>query len=272
MKRRLFLSLPLCCCTAGMASEAAQRIVSLGGTITEIVFALGAGDRLVGADSSSLYPEAATRLPQVGYFRGFAVEGVVSLQPGLVLASEGAGPPQALAQLSRLGVRVVTIPSKANLESLFDAIGRIADAIGRPERGTALVARIRSELDQALAAAGTDDRADAAPAPRALVLSSHTGRLQAAGSDTAANAVLALAGIANAFDTQTGYKSISAETVTALQPEIIVTSPLSMGDGGLAAFASLPGIATTPAARRGRIVVIDDLLLLGFGPRVPQAL
>ena len=106
-----------------------------------------------------------------------------------------------------------------------------------------------------------------------LLFSSHTGKLQAAGRDTAANAVLALAGASNVFAGQTGYKAISAEAIAALKPDAIVTTTMSVrASGNVAAFAAQPGIAVTPAARNGRVIVIDDLLLLGFGPRLPEAL
>ena len=85
------------CCVAGLAQAAPPaRVVGLGGAITEIVYALDAGQSLVGVDTSSIYPAAALKLPKVGYYRTFSVEGVASLKPELVLASDQSGPPQSL--------------------------------------------------------------------------------------------------------------------------------------------------------------------------------
>lgn len=241
-----------------------QRVVSLGGVVTEIVHALGAEALLVGVDQSSQFPDAVRRLPQVGYYRQFSVEGVASLRPDLVIASEHAGPPAALDQLRRLGIRVVVVPAGATLDALEARIVQTAQALERPAQGHALAARIR---EQVRALAPPPD-----PRPRVLLLSSHTGRLQAAGRDTAADALLALAGGTNVFAAQTSFKPVSAETVASLRPEVIVTTESAVkAAGNLDAFMVQPGIATTPAARQRRVVVMDDLLLLGFGPRLPAA-
>ncbi|MGE0798749.1 MAG: hemin ABC transporter substrate-binding protein [Lautropia sp.] len=248
----------------GVQGPGPRRLVALGGTITEIVFALDAGGRLVGVDDSSLYPPAAQRLPKVGYYRSFSVEGVAGLAPDLVLASNQAGPPGALDRLRGLGLRVALFDAAPTLAALEARITGIAETIGEAAAGARLRERVRSEI----AAARPLD-----PPPRVLVLSSHTGRMLSAGRETAADAMLTLVGARNAIESQNGYKPISGESVAALRPESIVTTTMSIGaSGGLAAFRSQPGIAATPAARNGRIVVIDDLLLLGFGPRIGEAL
>lgn len=262
LRRRLLASLLASCAWPATAQPA--RVVSLGGVVTEIVHALGADALLVGVDSSSQYPQSLRRLPRVGYYRNFSVEGVASLRPDLVLASEHAGPPAALEQLRRLGLKVVILPAGATLNALEARIERTADALGRREQARALVADIRRQVG---ALAPLPAR------PRVLLLSSHTGRLQAAGRDTAADALLALAGAANVFGAHTSFKPVSAEGVAALQPEVIVTTESSVAAAGsVERFAGQPGIAGTPAGRQRRIVVMDDLLLLGFGPRLPLAL
>lgn len=247
---------------------APQRVVSLGGVVSEIVHALGADARLVGVDASSLYPPEFSALPQVGYFRGFAVEGVLSRRPDLVLASDQAGPPQALQQLRAAGVPVVQVPSAPSLSALLQGVDTVAQALVLGEAGQARAQQLRQRLE----AAAQPVTHTGAP-PRVLILSSHTGRLQAAGAGSAAHALLTLAGAVNALPDLQGYKAVSAEMVAAARPDVILTSPLSLqAENGLAGFAAQPGIALTPAARQGRVVVLDDLLLLGFGPRLPQAL
>ena len=267
LRRRLLLASPLLALGAGVRAAAPQRVVSLGGVVTEIVHALGAEHRLVGVDQSSQYPPAARALPQVGYFRSFAVEGVLSLRPDLVLASEQAGPPHALEQLRAAGVPVVSVPSAPRVPTLEQGIDTIANALGLDASGLARARQLHQALEQAVRPV-----AHAGPPPRVLILSSHTGRLQAAGPGSAPHALLTLAGGVNAFE-PAGYKAISAEAVAAAKPDAILTSTLSVSAaGGGPAFSTQPGIAMTPAARAGRIIVLDDLLLLGFGPRLPQAL
>ena len=241
------------------------RVVTLGGTVTEIVYQLGQGDKLVGDDLSSLYPEAATKLPRVGYYRSVPVEGVLSLKPDLVLASEQAGPPDALKRLADVGVRVVTVSDAPSVDSLKSRIRGIADALGVAPAGERMVEDVTRELA----------RAEAVPATRAraLLLINRTGSPQGAGRDTAANEVMHLAGLVNVLQDQHGYKPLSAEAMGALAPDLIIVTQASLdAGGGMDAFLRMPGIASTQAAAKRRIVVMDDLLILGMGPRLPLAL
>ena len=243
---------------------AAERVISLGGTVTEIVFALGEGDRLVADDASSLYPEAATLLPRVGYYRNLSLEGILSQQPDLLIASENAGPPEVLDRLLAMGVPTVSVSDKPGIESLYERVHEVAQALSVPDKGVALQARIQTSLDTL-----TDTEI---ASRKAMVVLHRGGPLLSAGSDTSADALLRLAGMENVADDMQGYKPLSAEALASLAPEIIFTSTMSaQSAGGLAAFAAHPGVALTPAAKAGRIVAIDDLLLLGMGPRVADA-
>jgi len=252
-------------CAAGVAHAAPPaRVVGLGGPATEIVYALDAGPRMVGADSSSIYPPAAQKLPKVGYYRAFSVEGVASLKPDLVLALDHSGPPQAVEQVRKLGSKVVVLPSAPTLAALDQRILGVAAALDMPRQGQALVDRLHAEL--------RDIKPAAAPV-RVLMVSSHTGKMQAVGEDTAGDAMLALVGATNVLAGQHGFKPFSAEAAAALRPDVIVTTSMSVeGSGSVDAFLAQPGLNATPAARNRRIVVMDDLLLLSFGPRLPEAL
>lgn len=250
---------------AGAQAAPPARVVTLGGSVTEIVYQLGQGGRLVGDDLSSLYPEAATKLPRVGYYRAVPVEGVLALKPDLVLASEQAGPPDALKRLGDVGVRIVTVPDTPSVDSLKARIRDIAQALDVAPAGEAMVAGIARDLAAV----------DAIPVTnaRAVLLLNRTGALQGAGGGTAANEVMAMAGLVNVLKDQQGYKPVSAEAISALAPDVIVITSTSIdASGGVEKLLRLPGIASTPAAAHKRVIVMDDLLLLGMGPRLPLAL
>lgn len=257
--------LAVCLAVGAIASaQAAERVVTLGGSVTEIVYALGQQARLAGADQSSLYPEAATRLPSVGYYRAVPIEGVLALAPDLVLASEQAGPPEAIARIQALGVPVHRVSDTASVESLRTRITQIAQALDVAPAGARLVA----DVDTALA------QAQALPVPKArgLVMMNRTGTPQGAGDHTAAALVLRLAGLDNVLAGQPGYRALSAEGLGALAPDVIIVTRTSVDAmGGLAAVQALPGMALTPAGQTGCVIVMDDLLALGTGPRLPQA-
>lgn len=242
-----------------------QRVVSLGGSVTEIVFNLGQGHVLVADDASSMYPEAARKLPRVGYYRTVPLEGVVAQNPDLVLASENAGPPKTLTRLAGLGLVVKKVSDQPTVDSLYQRIDQVAEALNVPARGHELVTQIRQEIAKA--------QTIVIPARRALVLVNRSGPLMGAGNDTAAAAVLKLAGLENALDTQSGYKPLSPEGLLTLSPDIIIISTASaQASGGLELFKQSAGVSSTPAAQQGRVVAMDDLLILGLGPRVALAI
>ena len=245
-------------------ATAAERLVTLGGTVTEIVFALGAGEQVVATDASSLYPPQVVDLPQVGYYRSVPVEGVLSVRPDRVLASENAGPAVALRRITELGVPVERLTDRPALKSLYERIQGIAGVLGRSRQADALIEKIDHDL--ALAT-----QAPQAPL-RAVVLLNRTGSYMAAGEDTAAAAVLELAGLQNAMSAGKGYKPLSLEGLVALDPDVIVlTSATATAVGGLEVFSQQPAVKATGAAASGRIGAVDDLLILGMGPRVAQA-
>ncbi|AZN35206.1 heme/hemin ABC transporter substrate-binding protein [Iodobacter ciconiae] len=243
-------------------AAAPKKIVTLGGSLTEIVYALNAEAHLVAVDQSSIYPPAASKLPKVGYYRAFSVEGVLSQKPDLILASDQAGPPEALAKLQRTGVPVIVLPSAPNLAALEKRISGIASVLQEEEKGKSMIANLKREVT---------------PAPashtRALLLISRSGSPEGAGNETTADAILKLAGLRNVLAKQNGYKPLSMESIAALQPDVIVLSTMSIQNlGGMEKVLAMPGLAQTPAAKNKKIVVMDDLLLLGFGPRLPEAL
>lgn len=251
------------------AASSAQRVISLGGPITEIVYALGAQDALVAADLSSTYPEAAAQLPKVGYQRTIAAEGVLALRPTLVLATSEAGPPPAIEQIKKAGVTLTVIPSEHSQEGAKAKIRGVAAALNRTEQGE----RLCSALDSAMAVA-TARRDSAGAGPKVIFIYARgAGALQISGQGTAADAMIALAGGKNAVSGYEGYKPLTPEAVLAAAPDVIVmtSSGLQSLGGADGLLRTAPGLDKTPAGKTKRIVALDDELLLGFGPRLGEA-
>lgn len=259
-------------CRPSSAKEAsglpAERLVTVGGAVTETVFALGLGGQVVGVDTSSVFPQAATALPKVGYQRTLAAEGVLSLRPTRVLVSEEAGPPHALEQLRSAGLAVEVIAGKPGIAGARDKILAIARLLKVPERGVLLAAKL--DVDYASA------QAIAVPPggkPRVLFLYARgAGTAQVAGADTAAAAMIELAGADNAAASLTGFKPYSAEALVASRPDVLLLTERGAASlGGADGVRELPGLAALPSERMPRLITIDDLMLLGFGPRTGQA-
>lgn len=255
---------------AGPAAQAAAgpRLLSAGGSITELVYRLGAGGQLVATDSTSLFPAEAARLPKLGYHRALSAEGLLAQGAELLLASADAGPPQVLAQVEAAGLRVLRGVPGHGFAALQAQIGRLAVALGRPTEGRQLAEAIEAERAR-LAAAIRPGRA----VPRVLFVLSHAaGNVQVAGAGTAAQTLIELAGARNALQGVQGYRPLSAEAAVAAAPDWILGTHQGLEAlGGVPALLARPGLALTPAGRAGRVLAFDALLMLGNGPRLPQA-
>jgi iron complex transport system substrate-binding protein len=244
------------------------RIVSIGGSTTEILYALGLDQRIVAIDSTSLYPlRAIKEKPNVGYMRQLSAEGVLGLAPTLVLAAEGSGPKETIAVLEKAAVPFVIVPERNTGESILEKIALIAHAVGAPERGACLATAVRRDL-----AALSDIRAGIKNPVRVLfVLSFMNGRPMVAGSGTAADGIIKLAGAVNAADDFQGYKIVSDEGIVAARPDAILSMvrpdfKLTPGE-----VFGHPAFNATPAAAGKALIGMDGLYLLGFGPRTARA-
>lgn len=252
-----------------VAAARAERIVSVGGAVTETLFALGVGASVVAVDTSSVFPEAATTLPQVGYQRSLSAEPILALRPTLVIVSPEAGPPAALEQLRAAGVRVEAVGQAHSPAETVARTRAIAALVGVVGAGATLAESIGT------GAAAAAERARARRlAPRVVfVYARGGGNVMVSGTGTAASAMLGLAGAVNAVDRYQGFKPLSAEAMVAAQPEAIVVLARGLeAAGGLDGVLAIPGVAATPAGKARRVVVMDDLLMLGFGPRLPEAI
>lgn len=245
-----------------------SRLVSIGGSLTEIIYALGEEGKLIARDSTATYPEAALALPDVGYMRQLAPEGVLSVSPSALLVIEGSGPPEALDVLSHAGVDYQTVPEGFSHEGILTKVRAVGQALGVPDKAEALA----GEIDTALKAV-EERTANITERKRVLfILSAQGGKIQASGTDTAADGIIALAGAVNAIDDYSGYKALTEEAIIEAAPDVILM--MDRGGDHSASDADLianPAIALTEAGRNHAIIRLDGAYLLGFGPRTAEA-
>ncbi len=251
------------------AANPPGAVLSLGGAITEIVYALGQGDRLIARDTTSTYPPEAEALPDVGYVRALSPEGVLSVGPDLILSEEGAGPPEAVEVIREASVPFVTVPERYSAEGVLKKIEVIGAALEVPDRAAALSEAVGDALEDAMARA----EARAGDRKRVLfILSTQGGRITAAGAGTGADALISMAGGVNAVSDVEGYKPVSDEALVRAAPDVILMMDRG-GDHGITddALFSMPPLRLTPAGESRSVVRMDGLLLLGFGPRTAEA-
>ena len=248
-----------------------RRIVSAGNGVTEIIYALGAGDQVVAVDQTSTWPEAVNKLPRLGYHRQLSAEGILALQPTLLIGTQDMGPPPTLAQLASAGVEVEVLNVDYSAESIERQITSLADILDREAEGEALWITINDSLEAAKAMAASYEQKHQKKVPVLFVLAMGGRAPSIAGEGTAADAMIALAGGYNpAAEQFQGYKALSNEALFLLAPEVIVypgsTSNPDMTPEKL--LEQMPTLKQTPAGRNGRIVAIDgNMLLGGLGPR-----
>lgn len=253
---------------APVLAQEAQRVISLGGSVTEIAVALGAQDRLIARDTTSNYPPAIEDLPDVGYIRALSPENVLALSPDLIIAEGDAGPPEAVEVLKSTGIPFALMPEANGPDAIPAKIAAVAEALGKVDEGKALSATVSAGLEEAKARAA----AVAAPKRVLFILSLQGGRVMAGGEGTEAEGIIRLAGGVNAGTGFQGYKPMTDEAVIAAAPDALLMMDRE-GDLAIADAEALahPALAETPAGKAGRVIRMDGMLMLGFGPRTPEA-
>jgi iron complex transport system substrate-binding protein len=252
----------------GFAAADGQRLVVAGGALTEIVVALGLGDRLAGVDSTSLYPYGLTsKLPQIGYVRTLSAEGILSLSPSLLIASDYAGPPATIAQLKAAGVPLLVVPESYTDPAVPQKIRMVGEAVGRAAEGKTIADAVEADQRAVQAMVAPLRR------PRVLfVLSTSNGNILAGGQETSADVMLRLAGAQNVVTDYKNFKPLNAEAALAADPDVILLPGHSFEAlGGAAGVVALPALKATRAVRDGRVHAMDTLYMLGLGPRIAHA-
>ncbi len=247
--------------------DSSRRIVTVAGAVTEIVYALGAGGDVVAVDTTSTYPVAATELPKVGYLRRLGAEGVLSLEPTLLLAGGDAGPPYVLDQIRSAGVRVESIDAAHSLDGLKTKVRRLGELLDRRHQADELIADIEREMQQNAAIVAQVNERTAV----FLISPPGVGSPMAAGRGTAADAMIRISGGHNPLSEFDGYKPVSTEALLAARPSTII---VSTGASGVSANLRrlLDQVRATDAAGTTPVRIVEvDSYTLGFGPRTASA-
>ncbi len=268
LKSLFLISLICFLCGCNEAEVRPRGVISIGGDITEIIYALGKIDQVIGRDTTSFYPPSVTSLPDIGYVRQLGAEGLLSLSPDLIIASSESGPPEVVEQIRRTGIPFVMTDDGFDMPSLLSRIETIGRTLGAEFEAKELSKSIVEKMDMV-----SKKLSEVSEQPKVLFLMSATdGSPMAAGTDTAADSIINLAKGKNIFSDQSGYRAYSFEALAAAEPDVIMMMEHSLASlGGIDAIQKHPALGMTPAALTKNIIAIDGLFLLGFGPRLPEA-
>ncbi|TGE08146.1 heme/hemin ABC transporter substrate-binding protein [Hymenobacter fodinae] len=247
-----------------VATPAPVRIVSLNGTVSEIICALGHQAQLVGVDVTSTYPEALSKLPKVGHNRNISAEGVLALNPTLVVGTTESLKPEVAAQLKAAGLQVHLFKQEYSVAGTKQLIKDVAATFGATAKVPAVTAKLDADLAQVK---------KAPTAPKVLFIYARgAGTMMVAGQGTSVEKALQLAGARNAATGFPDFKPLTAEALVAANPDVLLLFDSGLASlGGKAGLLQIPGVAQTTAGRTGRVVEMDGQLLTGFGPRLGQA-
>jgi iron complex transport system substrate-binding protein len=260
-----------------------KRLVCVGGSLTEIIYALNLQEHLIAIDTTSTYPMATKKLPSVGYARTLSLEGVLSMRPQLLLVTEDAGPPQVLRQISHAGVQVKVLKADHRYEGLIDRIRAIGFLLGAEGQAERLIKEInhewqRYQQDMSHGMIVKNENLNKKEVPsqqlKAMFIMAHSPQqIMVAGHSTSAHAIMNYLHLDNAFKTVQGYKPLTPESVIAGKANIILLTDQGLqAQGGMQGILRLPGVIQIPAARHRQIYSREANHLLGFGPRLPSML
>ena len=249
------------------SGTAASRIIAIGGDITEILYAIGAEKRIIAVDATSQFPpEALKEKKNVGYMRALSTEGVLSVDGDLIIASDRSGPPEVVKALKSAPGAYIELADDFSPAGVANTTRQVARAVGLDATGEDLAARIEGDF----AKLAELRKQIGKPARVLFVLNVVNGRVMVGGSNSSADAILKLAGAENAAATINGYKPISDEALVEARPDAIVSMSRA-GNHDTGQVASIRGLSASPAVQNKRVIEMDGLYLLGFGPRAPAA-
>lgn len=254
---------------AYISKQKYERVVSLSGAITETLYTLGHGDKIVGVDVTSTYPAETNQLLKLGHISQLNTEGVLGLEPDLIIAENSEKNNPTLDQLAGSGVEILWLEKPNSIDAPLQMAKKIATKLGDPnDKLEALAEKIEVEQQdlQALTANLTQR-------PKVLFIYARgKGNLMVAGKNTAAETMITAAGGQNAVTEFEDFRALSAEGLIQAQPDAILMfeSGLQSLDG-VGALLAIPGIRQTPAGKNQNIITMDGHYLLGFGPRASEA-
>ena len=245
-----------------------SKIITVGGAITETVYALGYWENVVATDPSSTFPPQVFRMPRVPYVRNLTSEGLLSLNSTLIIASDEAKPESAIQQIRDAGTPVLLVDDSKSLDGVIQKIEVIGAALGAKEKAKELVQQNESFYKKA-----DDLRNTLNSRPRVMFVleTRNGGSFMVAGSETGADKMLSLAGAENVFNSISGYRPVSNEAILSANPDYVLVFD-SRFDEINKGLQGTPGVNMISAVIKEQVIGIDGNFILGFGPRFGEAI
>jgi len=262
---RIFIGLILILATTASGYAKALRIVSANGTLSEILVGLGLEKQIVGIDVTSTYPASLEKIPKIGHNRTIAAEGILALNPDVIIyTNQSMLSPAVVKQLSGSGKKLVEFKHEYSKEGAIKLIREVGAYFNANAQAEKMVKALQADLAKI--------PASASPKKLLFIYARGTGTLMVSGTGTSLDKMFALAGHKNAVSGFTDFKPLTAESLIAANPDVLVLFSSGLESlEGMDGLLKVPGVASTNAGRNRRIVTMDGQLLTGFGPRLGKA-
>lgn len=240
------------------------KIVSLNGTLSEIVTRIGMEENIVGVDVTSTYPESLQKKAKVGHNRNISAEGVLALQPDVIIGIAKDVKPELVEQFKSAGVKLLLFEQEYSAEGTKKLIQAVADSLNRPKGAEKMIADLNTDLSKIKKPASK---------PKVLFIYARgTGTMMVAGDDSQVEKVIEMAGGQNAVSGFKDFKPLTAEALVKANPDVILLFDSGMESlGGTNGLLDVQGIAQTNAGKNKRFITMEGQFLTGFGPRLGKA-
>ena len=243
-----------------------SRIVVAGGSITEILFFLGQEEKIIALDVTSTYPEQTKNFPSIGYVRGLSTEGILSMNPSLIIGENDMGPPIVVSQLKETDVDFRIVPEEQSIEGIIQKILCVASILNIEELAKT---KINNELSNAVAELNSITEVKKIENIKIMLVLSMKGSSPiVAGTNTTGNSYIEMIGAKNAFDSFEGWQVVSAESILKENPDFIILPKRDLHkNSNISKIIDDPIFANITAGKNKNFIFDDGMSILGFGPR-----
>ena len=242
------------------------RIVSINGSISEILVEFGLENALIGVDATSTFPESLKSKTQIGNAHSMNMEQIIALEPTIVLSLTERGlKPEQATQLQQAGIKVQFYNLESNPESTQALITDLGKEFGKENEATALIEQMKQDI-QNIPSINPDTKV-------LFIYARGAGAVQAAGDHTAMVEMIELAGAKSATEGQfEGFKALTPEALLDANPDFILLFETGFESlNGAKGLMEIPGMDKTNAGKHKRFITMDGQFLSGFGPRTGKA-
>ena len=244
----------------------ASRVVVAGGSITEIFYFLGEQDRIVALDVTSNFPPEAKSLPSIGYVRALSAEGLLSMNPSIILGEDDMGPPAVIKQIRETSYDLRIIPEIRTIDGIIEKIEGIASILDVSEKSDAIISK---KLEPYIKKIVKNRKKIVKKGVKVmLVLNMQSSSIIVAGANTSGSGFIDLIGGENIFNTFEGWKPVSAEAILELNPDYIIVPQRNVHKGiDVTKIADSELFKNTNAGKNKNFIFDDAMAITGFGPR-----